>query len=1014
MVATTTSPVRTFVLGEFAIAVGDGAPVVLHGMPAQILALLALDPGRAVPTAHIVERIWAPDPPERAAARLHVHISRIRRMLDELGCADVLRTRNDGYALDVDPGHCDHVRFERQATAGLDALRAGDHAGAAAALAAAIALWQGPALGAIGDRPWAQIVVARLDDLRRQVVDAWAQAHLALGEHVAVVTALERQLAEDPLRETSSELLMTALYRGGRQADALAVYIRLRDALGAELGLDPSPALHAAYLAILRHDPALATIPIPRQAPGPGSGPVAGPVTDLPPRIAGLVGRAADLAAIEDTAAARDNAAAGDHDGPRVVVLVGMGGVGKSRLALEVAHRAAGRGELAWWVPAGETVAAVEALGDLARALGVPEHADQTVMLTQLWDELRRRDRWTLVYDDCPDPEAFVALRPPAGDGVVVVTSRHHGWGRIGHGIAVDVLGGASSVQILTSSSGDDNPAAAAELAEQMGGLPLALVQAAAFVEETGMTLAQYAGLFRRRRIALLSRSAPDDHAVGVAATWDMSLDTIALRAPAAAELLELCCALGPARVPLDLLTGAVDVLDGPLGAVVADELLLEDMIAELLRFSVVGRGRDGLLVHPLLRAVVLGRLPADRLDRARLRADAVLTRAMPAAPEDPATWMRWARWVPHALDLAGRHAESGDGERAVPLFANASRYLGARALFRTARTAADRALACAAAAWGDTDQRLVQHRTHLGLMYERLGDLPAARRLQEEALELLRARAPDDPRPQAAVLMRLGGVLACQRDLLPALAAFQQVRALLADADAPHETGRCLAEMALVQWMLGRPEAALEHFDAAIATLDATVGRDHPDTVHARSGLAVVLQDLDQVGEAYALQSAVVTSLTAVLGPAHPDVAHAHDKLGYMAGLLGRHQAALDGHTRASAILQDVYGPDHVELGMPITNMGVMHLALGELAAAGIAQERARALFADGYGPHHPHTALATWRLATVRARQGRLADAERLLEAALADTVAGLGAEHPDVERIRTELAACRARSR
>ena len=270
---------------------------------------------------------------------------------------------------------------------------------------------------------------------------------------------------------------MTALYRSGRQADALSVYTRLRDALADELGLDPSPALHGAYLAILRHDPGLA-------APG---------TTELAPSEPGRHVSAASCRRDLDTRRARRRAG-GDRGSGRGRRSRGASRrrpgrarrCGKVPLALEAAHRAGDSGEIVWWISAGATVAAVEALGQLARALGVADHADQTIMLARLWDELRRRDRWTLVYDDCPNPEAFVALRPPAGTGTVIVTSRHRGWRRIGRVVAVDVLDDASSVHVLTSSSGDDNPVAAAELAEQMGGLPLALVQAAAFVEESG------------------------------------------------------------------------------------------------------------------------------------------------------------------------------------------------------------------------------------------------------------------------------------------------------------------------------------------------------------------------------------------------------------------------------------------------------------------------------------------------------------------------------------------------
>ena len=1004
--ATPISALRTYVLGEFAVAADDAVPIVPRGMPAEILALLALEPGHAVPTTRIIDHIWAPDPPDGAAARLHVHVSRLRRTLARLGCAQALRTRNDGYALDVDPDHCDHRRFEIAVADGLDAVRRGDAQRGAAALSTALELWRGPVLGELGDRGWARSEVVRLTALRREATDAWAQTRLALGEHAAVVAPLEYELADDPLRESTAALLMTALYRCGRQADAMAVYTRLRTSLSEELGLDPSPALHEAYLAILRHDMPSPEPPSPAPTPPtptPRTQPPPVRVVELPSRVTTLVGRAAELAAIED-------AADQPVDGPSVVALVGLGGVGKSRLALEAAHRAADRGRIVWWIPAGATVAAVEALGQLARALGVAEHADQTVMLARLWEELRRRAGWTLVYDDCPDPEAIATLRPPAGDGTVLVTSRHRGWGRIGCTVAVGVLDDAASVHVLTSTSGDDNPAAAAELAEQMGGLPLALVQAAAFVEQTGMTLAQYAGLFRRRRLALLTRAAPGDHAVGVAATWDMSLDRIALRSPAAAHLLELCAALGPARIPLELLAGAAAALDGPLAAVVGDELLLEDTIAELLRFSVVFRDRTGLRVHPLLRAVVLGRLDDTELDRTRLRADRVTTLLTPADPDDPASWPRWAWWVPHALDLAARHTAAGDSERAVRLLADAACYLSARALFRAAHDAARRALACAVAAWGDDDPRLVPHQTLLGLVDERLGDLPTARGRQERALILLQSTRECGSRLEAVTLMRLGGVLACQRDLAPALDAFRQALGILERVDAPHDTGRCLTEIALVEWMSGRPLRARATFDRAIAVLDPAVGQEHADTVHARSGLAVVMQDLGMVEQAHALQSTVAAALEAARGAGHPDVAHAHDKLAYMAGLLGRHRDSLAGHATALAVLQDVYGPEHVELAMPLTNMGVVHLTLGELDLAAAAQERARRLFAAGYGPHHPHTALARRRLGVVRLAQGRTDEAEALLRAALDDTLAGLGPDHPDVAGVRAELAACR----
>jgi len=995
----------TFVLGEFRLAVDGAPPSTPHGLPAEILALLSLEPGRSVPTARIIEQVWAPDPPDRAAARLHVHVSRIRRLLRDLGCPDVLHTRADGYALDVDPELADHRRFESDALAGLVAAARGDAGAAARLLAGALGLWRGPMLGELGDRDWARPAVVRLTALRRQATDAWADALLALGEHAAVVETLERELLDDPLRERTAGLLMTALYRDGRQADALNTFVRTRAALSDELGVDPSPALNAVYVAILRHDPAIEPVAHARAEPQGTDGPR--PVVDLPPRPAPLVGRAAQLAAVEE-------AAAKPADGPRVVVLTGLGGVGKSRLAMEAAYRAAvpGGAQVVWWVPAGDPVAAVEALGRLATSLGVAEHADQSVRLARLWQELGRRDGWFLVYDDCVDPAGFTTLCPQVGGGTVVVTTRHRAWGRLGRVVAVDVLGLDDSVHLLTSIAGDDDEETAAGLARRLGNLPLALVQAGAYADQTGMSLAHYAGIFDHRRLALLSRAVPDDHRLGVAATWAMSLDQIAARAPAAAALLDLCAALGPADVPLALLSGAAVVLDGPLARVVADELALEDAIAELLRFSLVARHGSGLSLHPLLRAVLRERLAPEAADAARLRVDRILRVCMPADPERAADWPRWSWWVPHALDVAAHHDAAGEPARAVPLLFAAARYLRARAIYPAARDAAERALdgALRTGERGDVQVSLAALTSHLGLVLEHLGDLPAARRQQERALELLRKAGGTGTGLEATVLVRLGGVLCWQRYLMPAVAAYERALSVLDRIGAEPEVGRCLTDLALAHWMAGRPERALATFERAVEILERRVGARHPDMAHARSGQAVVLQDLGDVEGAYALQSGVVATLVETFGEQHPDVAHALDKLAYMDGLLGRRQDGIAGHRRALLILESVYGPDHVELGMPLTNMGVMHLAEGEHDRAAAAQERARALFTLGFGPHHPHTALATRRLGVVRAAQGRRDEAEALLRTALTDTVTALGADHPDALATRGELDACR----
>ena len=439
------------------------------------------------------------------------------------------------------------------------------------------------------------------------------------------------------------------------------------------------------------------------------------------------------------------------------------------------------------------------------------------------------------------------------------------------------------------------------------------------------MTLAQYTGLFRRRRLALLSRAAPDDHAVGVAATWDMSLDQIALRSAAAADLLELCAALGPARVPLELLARRRQSSTGRSSTSSATSCSSRTPSPSCCgsRWSSVaatacactrccGPSCSAARTTTHSPGPGCGRIGPDRGDARRPRriCDVVAvgvvgtTRPGPRRPPRGGGRRRARRATPGQrgpLPQRPRALPAGPGRRT------------ARAGLRHHRV-------------GNADPRLVPHQTHLGLVHERLGDLAAARHLQDEALALLRSAAPRDPLLEAVTLMRLGGVLACRRDLPPALDAFQQALAVLARVDAPHETGRCLTEVALVQWMSGHPLPARAHFERAIAVLDAAVGSEHPDAAHARSGPRWSCRTWTGRGGA---RSAVGgrAAFTQARGPVHPDVAHAHDKLAYMVRPAGRlHRAGLEGHGRALAILQDVtarprgarHAPDQHGRGAP------------------------------------------------------------------------------------------------
>ena len=307
------------ILGPVEVRV-DGAPVRLGG-PKQraLLAALLLDAREAVATDVLIDRVWGEHAPDRAGNTLQVYVSQLRKLLP----GDVLVTQAPGYRLAIGPGQLDRERFEELGRRGRDALAADRPADAAVLLTDALRLWRGTPLADVAYEAFAQNEVRRLEEVRLVVLEDRIDADLALGRHGELVPELESLVAEHPLRERLRAQLILALYRAGRQAEALEEYQRARHTLVDELGIDPSSELQALEKAILTQDESLA-------APAAAAARVALPAPPTP-----LVGREREL-----------TEAAGllDRDDVRVLTLTGPGGIGKTRLALELARRVAEEG----------------------------------------------------------------------------------------------------------------------------------------------------------------------------------------------------------------------------------------------------------------------------------------------------------------------------------------------------------------------------------------------------------------------------------------------------------------------------------------------------------------------------------------------------------------------------------------------------------------------------------------------------------------------------------------------
>ncbi|HST25066.1 MAG TPA: AfsR/SARP family transcriptional regulator [Gaiellaceae bacterium] len=271
-------------------ALEDGHPLALPpGRPSGLLARLLLDANRVVPAETLVESLWGEDPPASARKVLQAHVSSLRKLLG----TDRIATQGSGYALAAAADEIDLARFER-----LTAAAASESAPARRAelLRDALALWRGPALAEFRNEPFAAAAARRLNELRLGAIERRLAAELELGEHGRLVGELEPLVAEEPLRESLRGLLMLALYRSGRQAEALARYREGRRLLVEELGIEPGPALQELERAILRQDPGLRE---PQPAERPARGPVIGAGARLGPLLAPLCADGRELLLVE-------------------------------------------------------------------------------------------------------------------------------------------------------------------------------------------------------------------------------------------------------------------------------------------------------------------------------------------------------------------------------------------------------------------------------------------------------------------------------------------------------------------------------------------------------------------------------------------------------------------------------------------------------------------------------------------------------------------------------------------
>ncbi|WP_117489116.1 FxSxx-COOH system tetratricopeptide repeat protein [Kitasatospora xanthocidica] len=720
----------------------------------------------------------------------------------------------------------------------------------------------------------------------------------------------------------------------------------------------------------------------------PGSRPV---VCSLPQRDPAFTGRAVLLDRLRDGFTGRPA-------GTPVQVLYGMGGVGKSQTAVEYAHRFAAGYDVVWWVRAEQPADIPQQLADLAEVLGLPVDGDVQQAARGLLDHLahaRPHARWLLVYDNAEDPDQLTSWLPAGTtDGHVLVTSRNRRWARHPGRVEVEVFDRVESVRLVGRFNPAIDPLDAGRIAERLGDLPLAVGQAARWLQETPMPVASYLQLLDEELTEVLDRPIPGGGQAAVAATARIVGTDLRRVSPPAVRLLELCGFLGPDAIPIELFYSgpAIKAIGPPQGE--DERLAIGDILRIVDQYGMVrydARGGGTLGVHRIVQAVL--RDQVDPADRPSVRAAVHRALALVGAgdPDQAADWPRFAMLLPH-LGPSGA-VESADPD--VRQWIRGSvRYLWQRGLLEAARDLATRALEH----WDEAGLPTLFLRVELANVRRLQGAAQDAYRIDRAAWEQLTALLGPEHLKTIAAAGGLGGDL---RQLGRYREAQELDRRTLSAAErslgpAHPRTTMMINNLALSDFLAGDLHSALARHAEALRRQRAVLGGDSLYTLSSVVNHARDLRELGRYEEALTLLTDAVERYRARYGEDHDGTLKALRHLGAVLLRLGRHEEARAADEEAHRRLLARHGADH-----PETAAAAGHLA-ADLAASG-ETDRAIALAREvsGYhrarlGDEHPTTLLAAGNLAVLLRRSGRAEEAAELSGRALEGLRAQLGGRH------------------
>lgn len=693
------------------------------------------------------------------------------------------------------------------------------------------------------------------------------------------------------------------------------------------------------------------------------SRPVAGAaIWNVPHVSSRFVGRESLLSDLAERLTDADAAAP-----TQVEALHGLGGVGKTRVAIEYAHRYRERYDVVWWVRAENPLTLLGDYAGLADALALPDHMeraqDARAAAVRAW--LESHPRWLLVFDNAPSPASISGVLPQGRNGHVVIASRQHGgWRGTADPVTIGVWSRKESLGFLSQRTGDSDATAAEAVAEALGDLPLALEQAAAYVDSTQISLAGYLSRLESKAPALFQRGSPSGYEHTIATTWELAFAQLE-QDPGCAALLFCCAFFAPERIPRELFLSRA-VADGVF---IGDdgELALDDAISRILAFSLLIADETTLSMHRLVQHVIRNRLN-DHRDQWLGTAQRLLVEEFPENGNDPRTWPTCERLLPHA-GISGSAPQIASAETAV-LLARVGRYLGGRGEYRVAVEVLERALEAARQVYGRQHPETLSYGNNLAGAYRAAGRLGEAILLLEETLS------------------------ASVRILGPEHVDTLTFRNNLGTA---YDTA-------------GRFAEAIPLFEETLGARVRILGPEHPDTLVTRNNLASAYQAVRRFADAIPPLEETLGARLRILGPEHPDTLTTCNNLAGAYQAAGRLSEATLLYEETLAARERIVGAEHPDTLTSRNNLASAYLAAGRLAEAILLSEETLGARERVLGAEHLDTLTSCNNLAYAYRVAGQPDRAVALYAEALGRAEDTLGGDHPTTKTLRANLESAR----